>query len=300
MTSPATTAGALARPRRVSESAGRRAVRRFVHHRAALLGLFIVTIIALMSIFAPLLTSHNPDFVNLQAQFTPPNGDHPLGADRIGRDLWSRLLYAGRVSLAVGISAALVATGIGLVLGLIAGQFGGPVDTLIMRATDVVLAIPLLIAIVIVVGIVGTGIEIVILVIGLFGWTEAARIVRSVVLSLREQDFVTASRALGATNSWIMRKHLLYHALAPMTVTATFAVAIALLTEASLSYLGIGVQPPQSSWGNMLYDAQQLFILATMPWYWIPPGVMIFVVVLAVNLIGDGLRDALDPHDLRG
>ena len=181
-------------------------------------------------------------------------------------------------------------------MGLIAGIFGGWVDTLIMRVTDVVLAIPALIAIAIVVGIVGSGLEIVVLVIGLFTWPEAARIVRAVVLSLREQDFVLAARALGASNVRIMSKHLIFHALAPLTVTGTFTVAVALLTEASLSYLGIGVRPPQASWGNMLYDAQQLFILRDYPWYWVPPGLAIFVTVLAVNLVGDGLRDALDPH----
>jgi peptide/nickel transport system permease protein len=256
----------------------------------------VLTVVALAAIFAPFLSWHDPNFTNTRLQYTPPNSEFLLGADRLGRDLWARLLYAGRVSLSVGIAAAFVATGIGLILGLIAGIFGGWDDTLIMRTTDAVLAIPALIAIAIVVGIVGTGLEIVVLVIGLFGWTEAARIVRAVVLSLREQDFVTAARALGARNMWIIRRHMVFHALAPLTVTGTFTVAGALLTEAALSYLGIGVKPPTSSWGNMLYDAQQLFILRDHLWYWLPPGIAIFVTVLAVNLVGDGLRDALDPH----
>jgi peptide/nickel transport system permease protein len=282
--------------RRVGESAGRRAQRRFVRHRGALVGMTVIIIIAVAAIFAPLLAWHSPNVTNTRLQFTPPNSEFLLGADRLGRDLWARLLFAGRVSLSVGIAAAFVATFVGLVLGLIAGISGGWIDTLIMRATDAVLAIPPLIAIAIVVGIVGTGLEIVVLVIGLFGWTEAARIVRAVVLSLREQDFVVAARALGARNGWIIRRHLLWHALAPLTVTGTFTVASALLTEAALSYLGIGVKPPTSSWGNMLYDAQQLFILRDYPWYWLPPGIAIFITVLAVNLVGDGLRDALDPH----
>ena len=202
------------------------------------------------------------------------------------------------MSLSVGIAAALFATGIGLVIGLIAGMFGGKIDTFLMRCTDAVLAIPVLIAIAIVAGVVGTGAEVVILVIGLFYWGEAARIVRSVVLSFREQDFVNAARAVGAGNLRIIRKHLIFHALGPLTVTGTFAVATALLTEAALSYLGIGVRPPQSSWGNMLYEAQQLFVLAGLPWYWVPPGITIFAVVLAVNLVGDGLRDAFDPHEM--
>jgi ABC-type dipeptide/oligopeptide/nickel transport system permease subunit len=137
---------------------------------------------------------------------------------------------------------------------------------------------------------------IIVLFIGLFLWPEAARVVRGVVLSLREQDFVLAARALGATNGRIIRKHLIFHALAPQTVTGTFTVGIALLTEAGLSFIGIGIAPPQASWGNMLSDAQQLFILREYPWYWLPPGIAIFVTVLAVNLVGDGLRDALDPH----
>jgi ABC-type dipeptide/oligopeptide/nickel transport system permease subunit len=280
----------------IGESAGRRAVRRFLRHRAALAGLFILGLIAAVAILLPLVYRVDPDFTNPKIQFTPPNAVHPLGTDRIGRDLLARLIYAGRVSLAVGVAAAFFATGLGLILGLIAGVFGGAVDTLIMRLTDVVLAIPQLIAIAIVVGLVGTGVEIVVVFIGLFSWPEAARIVRSVVLSLREQDFVLAARSMGATNGRIIRRHLLFHALAPLTVTGTFMVAVALLTEASLSYLGIGVRPPQPSWGNMLYDAQQLFVLRDFPWYWVPPGLAIFITVLAVNLVGDGLRDALDPH----
>lgn len=283
-------------PRRRSESAGRRALRRFLRHRAALAGLLMLGAIAFAAIVVPFIYNVDPDITDLAIGFQPPGPDHLLGTDRIGRDLLARLLYAGRVSLSVGVAAALFATLLGLVIGLIAGMFGGWLDALLMRLTDTVLAIPTLIAIAIVVSIVGTGLEIVVLFIGLFSWPEAARVVRSVVLSLREQDFVLAARALGATNGRIIRKHLIFHALAPLTVTGTFTVAIALLTEASLSYLGIGVKPPQPSWGNMLYDAQQLFILRDFPWYWLPPGLAIFVTVLAVNLVGDGLRDALDPH----
>jgi len=281
----------------VGESAGRRALRRFLRHRAALAGLLILAVIATIAIVLPFIYGVDPDFTNPKIQFTPPSSAHPLGTDRIGRDLFARFINAGRVSLAVGVSAAVFATGIGLVMGLIAGVFGGWLDASIMRLTDVVLSIPQLIGIALVVGIVGTGVEIVVVFIALFSWPEAARVVRAVVLSLREQDFVLAARALGATNGRIIRRHLLFHALAPLTVTGTFTVASALLTEAALSYLGIGVRAPQASWGNMLYDAQQLFILRQYPWYWVPPGVAIFITVLAVNLVGDGLRDALDPHE---
>jgi peptide/nickel transport system permease protein len=296
MTAGATTvAPARATPRR-GESASRRAIRRFFSHKGAVAGLVILAAVVAIVVFLPLVWTIDPDATDLRARFSPPSADHPLGTDRIGRDLLARLLDAGRVSLLVGVTAALLATFVGMVLGLIAGTFGGWVDSLIMRLTDVILALPFLIAVAIVVAIVGNGVQIVVLVIGLFIWPEAARVVRAVVLSLREQDFVLAARALGATNGRIIHKHLVLHSLPPLTVTGTFTVAVALLTEATLSYLGIGVRPPQASWGNMLYDAQQLFILRDYPWYWLPPGIAIFVTVLAVNLVGDGLRDALDPN----
>jgi ABC-type dipeptide/oligopeptide/nickel transport system permease subunit len=295
MTASAVTLQNMSTKRR-SESAGRRAMRRFLRHRAALAGIIVLLLITFFALLGPVIYGRDPDVTDLTKQFTPPGSAYPFGADSVGRDLLARLMSAGRVSLSVGLAAALFATTLGLLVGLVAGTFGGWVDTVLMRLTDIFLALPNLLAVAIVVGIVGNGLLIVVLVIGAFYWPEAARIVRSVILSLREQDFVLAARALGSGDFRIMRKHLLFHALAPLTVTGTFTVAIALLTEAGLSYLGIGVQPPQASWGNMLADAQQLFVLRQYPWYWIPPGVAIFITVLAVNLVGDGLRDALDPH----
>ena len=209
------------------------------------------------------------------------------------------VLFFTRDAVAGTHNAAFVATAIGLVVGLVAGTMGGATDVVAMRLTDVVLSVPNLIAIAVVAGLVGGGFWIVVLVLGLFGWTEAARVVRAGILSLREQDFVLAARGLGASHLWVIRKHLLLHALPALTVTGTFTVARALLTEAGLSYLGIGVQPPQATWGNMLSNAQSLNVLTTLPWLWIPPGMAIFITVVAVNLVGDGLRDALDPHDIR-
>lgn len=262
-----------------------------------MIGLALLGILFAAAVVGPLLYGRDPDLTDTAARFRQPSGVNPLGTDGLGRDLFARLLYAGRVSIAVGLSAAFVATLVGLTLGMIAGVSGGVIDTLIMRATDIVLALPLLIAISVVIGVIGTGVEVVVIVIGLLAWPEAARVVRAVVLSLREQEFVLAARALGASNRRIVTKHLLWHAVAPLTVTGTFTVAGALLTEAALSYLGIGVKAPQPSWGNMLSDAQQLFILRQYLWYWLPPGLAIFGTVLAINLVGDGLRDALDPHE---
>jgi peptide/nickel transport system permease protein len=283
--------------RRPAESAARRSLRRFVRHRAALAGFVILVVLVCSVIFVPLIYTADPNVTNTAIRFQAPSAAHPLGTDSLGRDNLARLLYAGRVSLSVCLSAAILATGLGLLLGAIAGMFGGWIDGALMRLADVVLALPLLIITSVVISIIGTGVEIIILAIGLFGWPEPARIVRAQILSLREQDFVTAAKALGATNGRILRRHLIVHALGPLTVTGTFLVAGALLTEAALSYLGIGVKPPQPSWGNMLTDAQDLFTLRRYPWYWIPPGLAIFATVLAINLVGDGLRDALDPRD---
>lgn len=272
------------------------AARKFLRHRLAMLGLLIIVVIALLAITAPLFAPADPLRVDLASFRKPPVSGHPLGTDSAGRDVLSRLLYAGQVSLAVGLIAALVSTGIGLVLGSIAGNYGGWADAVVMRATDVVMSFPALIVIITVVALIGPSMLTIILGIGLFGWPTACRIVRGLALSLREQDFVVAARALGAAESRIITRHLIPSVLSPLTVTATFAVAQAILTEAALSFLGLGVRPPQPSWGNMLNEAQSLTILESMPWLWLPPGIAIAITVLAINFVGDGLRDALDPR----
>jgi len=272
------------------------AMRRFFRHRLAMLGLAIITVIALAAIFAPLIAPADPLRVDLASFRKPPVEGHPLGTDSAGRDVLSRLLYAGQVSLTVGLVAALVSTGIGLVLGAIAGNFGSWTDALVMRGTDVVMSFPALIVIITVVALIGPSMLTIILGIGLFGWPTSCRIVRGLALSLREQDFVLAARALGAPEARIIARHLVPSVLSPLTVTATFAVAQAILTEAALSFLGLGVRPPQPSWGNMLNEAQSLTILESMPWLWLPPGIAIAITVLAINFVGDGLRDALDPR----
>jgi peptide/nickel transport system permease protein len=277
-------------------SPGRLALRRFVRHRLAMVGLGLILLVAALSIFAPLIAPSDPFKVDLAFFRKPPNAAHLLGTDSAGRDVLSRMLYAGQVSLSVGLVAALMSTTIGLVLGSIAGTYAGWVDALIMRLTDVVLSFPALVVIITVVAVVGPSILTIIFGIGLFYWPTACRIVRGLALSLREQDFLVAARALGATDRHVIIRHLVPSVLSPLTVTATFAVAQAILLEAALSFLGLGVRPPQPSWGNMLNEAQSLTILESMPWLWLPPGVAIAVTVLAINFIGDGLRDALDPR----
>ena len=272
---------------------------RFRPHRLDVVGLVVLTVIALASILAPLIATHAPNAVDLSAYRTAPSADHWLGTDSAGRDVFSRLLYAGRVSLAVGVVAVGIYVAIGTLLGGIAGYFGGWADNLIMRFADMVLSFPSIIVIITIVSLVGPSIINVMLVIGLMGWPPIARLVRGEFLTLREREFVLASVSIGATSPRIIVRQILPNALTPVIVNATFGMANAILLEAGLSFLGLGVQPPTASWGNMLIGAQSITVLEQMPWLWVPPGLMIVLAVLCINFVGDGLRDALDPRSRR-
>jgi peptide/nickel transport system permease protein len=224
-----------------------------------------------------------------------PSSGHPLGSDLVGRDVLSRLIYGSRVSLSVGLGAVAIYVMIGMVLGCVAGYFGGWVDMLISRLIDAVLSFPVLMLILVIVGVLGPSLFNIMLVLGLLGWPEVARIVRGQTLAVREELYVLSSEAAGAGSRRIIVKDILPNITSPLIVNATFGVARAILIEAGLSFLGMGVQPPTASWGNMLNDAQSLSILETMPWMWVPPGLMIFIATISINFVGDGLRDALDP-----
>jgi peptide/nickel transport system permease protein len=213
--------------------------------------------------------------------------------------VFARVTLAGRVSLQVGLVAVSIYTTIGVIVGALAGYYGGIVDSTLMRLADIFLAFPSLIIIITLVSVLGPSMWNIMAVIGLLGWPPIARIVRGQFLSLREREFVLASKTVGARGRRVMFRHLLPNALAPVIVAATFGMASAILLEAGLSFLGLGVQPPTPTWGNMLTDAQSLTILQDMLWLWIPPGVLIALAVLSINFIGDGLRDALDPHHTR-
>ena len=272
---------------------------RFRRHKVALIGSAILLLLVIGAVFAPLIARHDPYKVSISSYRKPPRAENILGTDSSGRDVLSRLLHAGRVSLSVGLVAVTIYAAIGIVLGAFAGFYGGWVDSLIMRLADIVLAFPTLILIITIVSILGPSIYNVMIVIGLLGWPPIARIVRGLFLTLREREFILAGRTIGASNSRLIFRHILPNALAPVIVAATFGMASAILLEAGLSFLGLGVQPPTPSWGNMLTDAQSLTVLESMPWLWIPPGIAIALAVLAINFIGDGLRDALDPYLLR-
>jgi len=272
------------------------AVRRFRRHRLALAGLVFLGVIAIIALFAPFFAPYDPNEVNVMAYRTPPSGDHWLGTDSAGRDVISRLVYGARVSLTVGVSAALSAAAIGTVLGLISGVFGGWVDVVIMRIVDVFLSFPSLIVILLLVSVLGPSMMTIVVVIAIFEWPPSCRIVRQMTLSIKETEYVLAARASGAGRFRIMFRHVLSGTLSPLTVVATLLSASAILLEAALSFLGLGVRQPQASWGSMLQAAQSLTILQEMWWLWIPPGLAIALTVLAINFVGDGLRDAFDPR----
>jgi peptide/nickel transport system permease protein len=274
----------------------RRRLRAFSRHRLAVAGLVVIVLFALMAIFAPLVATHDPNHVDLLASSKGPNREHLLGTDDIGRDVFSRVVFGTRVSLSVGLVAVSIYIVIGTVLGAISGYYGGLVDAIIQRLTDTVMCFPGLIIIIAAVSIVGPSIYNVMIIIGLLTWPGICRLVRGEFLSLREREFVDAARAIGAGNARVIFLHVLPNTFAPITVAATFGVASAILTEAGLSFLGLGVQPPTPSWGNMINTAQSAAVLQQMPWLWIPAGIMIAISVLAINFIGDGLRDALDPR----
>jgi peptide/nickel transport system permease protein len=223
-----------------------------------------------------------------------PSGEHWLGTDEVGRDIFARLIYASRISLSIGFLAVVVAIIVGTSVGALAGYFGGWFDNALMRVTDAILSIPALFFLIVLSVTLGPSVRTMIVVIGLLSWMELARIIRANVLSLKRREFVEAARTMGARSERIIRRHILPNTLAPIVVAATLGVGNALLTEASVSYLGLGVQPPQPSWGNMLYNAQSYFFNA--PWITLYPGIMILITVLCINFVGDGLRDALDPR----
>jgi peptide/nickel transport system permease protein len=269
-------------------------LRRFMRHKLAVVGVVMFLTIALGAIFAPLLTAYDPAEQDLFAIAQPPSSQHVLGADELGRDLFARLLYGGRVSLTVGILSALIATAIGVAVGAIAGYYGGWVDNALMRLVDVLLAFPALFLLLILFAIIRPSLAIVILFLGLFGWLYLARIIRGEFLALREKEFVEASRALGAANRRMILRHLLPNVIASIIVATTLEVAYAMLAEGTLSFLGYGVPASTPSWGNMLNAAQSYYLQA--PIMTIAPGLALTLTVLSINFIGDGLRDALDPR----
>ncbi|MDE3111867.1 MAG: ABC transporter permease [Chloroflexota bacterium] len=288
---------AVAVPPAVERQRGqwRLAFERFRAHRPALAGIAVIALLAFFVVAVPVLSPYDAESPKLLEIFEPPSLAHPMGTDSLGRDLATRILYGGRVSLAVGLLAVAVAITVGTLVGMTAGFYGGWVDTVLMRTVDLVYSIPSLFLLILL-GVYFRGLSVaaIILVLGLLRWMTTARLVRAQFLSLKEREFVEAARCVGARDLRIIVRHLLPNSLAPIIVTATLGVAGAIIAESTLSFLGLGIQPPTPSWGNMLMDATQDMEMA--PWTAIFPGFFIFVAVVSINFVGDGLRDALDPR----
>jgi peptide/nickel transport system permease protein len=284
----------LAKPR--GESVTLRTVRRFRRHRLAVIALGVLVVIVLMAIFADAIARYPYERVDLRARSSPPSAEHWFGTDRVGRDVWSRMVYGARVSLAVGLGATALSTVIGVIVGSVAGFYGKWVDMLLMRITDVVLTFPSIVIMLTLAALLPRTIWAIVFVIGILGWPAVARLVRAQFLSLKEQEYVLAARSIGVSNTRIMFIHILPNVIAPLVALVTFSIGSAILTEAGLSFLGLGVPPPTPSWGNMLETARNLDILRNLPWTWIPPAVLTVITLLCVNFIGDGIRDAVDPR----
>jgi peptide/nickel transport system permease protein len=271
--------------------------RRFRRHKLAMGSLVLLALIGLATLLAPLIAPYGFSEQHLDQILVGPSSKHLLGTDSLGRDEFSRLLYGGRVSLFVGLGVAFSAGVLGTVIGAAAGYYGGRLDNAVMRVTDLFLSIPLLVVLIIASRAAGGGVIAIVVVLSLVLWMPLARIVRGMFLSLREKEFVEAARAIGASNSRIIYRHLLPNSLGVIIVNVTLTVAIAILTESLLSFLGFGIQPPTPTWGNMLDDGRSLMTIAAwLVWF---PGLAILFTVLCVNFLGDGLRDAMDPTQRR-
>lgn len=286
------TAQAASTPNKVKSQAWDK----FRHNKRAMFGVVVVLIVALTVLILPLVMDLDPFTTDAEAGFnTPPSAQHILGTDDVGRDLFARLLYGGRISLLVGIASTCVSVLIGVPLGLVAGYYRGIWETIIMRAADIFMSFPSMILILVLVAVFGPSIFNVTVVIGVLGWTSIAKLIYGNTLSLREKEYIEAARAMGMKNRKIIFTEILPNAIAPVWVTIAFRVSSGILTESSLSFLGLGVQTPQASWGNIIFAAQNLLVLTARPWVWIPPGICIILVVVGFNFIGEGVRDALDP-----
>jgi peptide/nickel transport system permease protein len=293
------------------QSLARMATRRFLRHKGAIIGLIILIciigyIIIGSFVFTEAYSNRNDTSIRLQA----PSSEHPFGTDRIGRDILARTIYGGQISLLIGAAAVLVEITVGTAIGAMAGYYGGWIDSLLMRFTEAMLSIPSLLLLLVMAKFFSDKIPpillfgrtfsgsviVIIVIIGLTSWMSLARIIRSNVLSLKETEFVMAARAVGATDLRIIVQHILPNTLTSIIVAGTLGIASAILSEAYISFLGLGVQEPTASWGNILTEAQEFQIIKDAPWYWFFPGILILLTVLSINFVGDGLRDALDPR----
>ena len=279
----------------LTSRSGSRVLAKLLSNRLAVLGLILFSLIILAAIFAPLLTVHDPLKIDLRGMLQPPSAEHWFGTDKIGRDVFARVLYGGRISILVGLGSGLIGTAVGVTIGCYTGYVGGWLDQIALRASELFIAFPQIILVLLLVSIFGQSLINLIIIFSMTGWGATYRLTRARVLSLREEEYVLALRSFGVSNRKITYKHILPNALGPIMVNLTLTTAMFILAEAGLSFLGLGVPLQIPTWGNILNAAQDLHVLQHNWWIWLPPGVAISSFVLAINFIGDGLRDSADP-----
>ncbi len=280
-----------------SQSFWRGVLSRFRKDKKAVVSFYILLIIIISCIVVPFISPYSMETTNMsdEKRDIAPNSEHILGTDDIGRDIFTRLFYGGRISLGIALVVVFIECVIGIVLGSLAGYYGGIIDTIIMRLSEIFMSFPFMIFCITAVSVLGTGVKTLIIVLSILSWPSIARIVRGQILTLREMEYMEACEALGISDSKRIFKHLLPNVLAYIIVYATLGMASVILTETSLSFLGLGISPPTPTWGNMMQDARSTLVMQQKWWYWIPPGICIFLSVMCFNLLGDGLRDAVDP-----
>lgn len=275
-------------------------LRRFVRHRLAVVSLLVLLILVLLAVLAPLVTPYSPTEASVREMNKPPSEAHLLGTDNIGRDMFSRVLYGMRVSLTVGALATVISTVIGVTLGLIAGYFGGWIDRIISAFTDMVMSFPYILLVLVAAAIFEPGVKTIILILGFVNWPGVCRLVRGNVLSLRETNFIRSDVTAGMPGRFILFSEILPNTIAPVLVYATSVFALSILDEAALSFLGQGVQPPTPSLGNLMETVRSASVMMKYPWRWLPAGIAVVLLVVCINLVGDALRDAIDPRNTQG
>lgn len=270
-------------------------VRRFSRHKLALISFFLLMIEILIVCFAPVLMDLDPTTIDKKAFSAAPSELHPLGTDGSGRDILSRLVYGGRMSLLVGIAATAVSVAVGLPLGLIAGFYRGKLEGVIMRASDITQSFPSIVLTLVLVAVFGSSVPLLILIIGVLHWPAVGKLIYGNALSVRSKEFVEAERTIGASDFKLLFRTVLPNCIAPLWVSLAFRISASMLTESSLSFLGAGIRPPQASWGNIIQEASSLAVLTTRWWIWVPAGICLMITVVCLNFVGEGIRDALDP-----
>lgn len=269
---------------------------RFKRHKLAMVSLAILSLTVACILFLPIILKLNPTVMDFTALSQGPSIKHWLGTDEMGRDILARTLFGGRISLAVGLCSACVSALIGVPLGLLAGYYENTVGRVVMRIADIFMSFPNMVLMLVVVAMFDPSISVVIFVIGIIGWPKYTRLIYSNTLSIRQKDYVEAARTNGCSSFAILTKYILPNAISPVWITITFGIGSAILTESTLSFLGVGIQPPDPSWGNLIREALNYATISSKPWIWIPAGIFLIIVSISLNFIGDGIRDALDPQ----